>query len=77
MDKENQGSFFGDSTVIVRMKKKYELPDKTKVWESVVTDTGSSRTLWSKTYFKDGIGFALIDPVRYTQQAKQLCANFF
>ena len=60
MDKENQGSFFGDSTVIVKMKKKYELPDKTKVWESIVTDTGSSRTLWSKTFFKDGIGFALL-----------------
>ena len=60
MDRENQGTFFGDSTVIVKWKKEYQLPGKMKVWESVVTDTGSSRTLWSKTYFKDGIGFALL-----------------
>ena len=60
MDKENQGTFFGDSTVIVKWKKEYQLPDKMKVWESVITDTGSSRTLWTKTFFKDGIGFALL-----------------
>ena len=36
------------------------LPNKMKVWESIVSDTGSSRTLWSKTFYKDGIGFTLV-----------------
>jgi hypothetical protein len=30
-----------------------------KVWETIITDTGSSRTLWLKNYYKDGIGFSL------------------
>jgi len=29
------------------------------VWETIVTDTGSSRTLWTKVFYKDGIGFGL------------------
>ncbi|MEP7377240.1 MAG: TraB/GumN family protein [Chitinophagaceae bacterium] len=60
LDKENHASLFGDSSGIVRMKKKYELPNKMKVWERIITDTGSSRTIWSKVFFKDGIGFALL-----------------
>jgi uncharacterized protein YbaP (TraB family) len=60
LDKENHASLFGDSSGIVKMKKKYELPNKMKVWERIITDTGSSRTIWSKVFFKDGIGFALL-----------------
>jgi len=77
MDKENQGSFFGDSTVIVKMKKSYDLPDKTKVWESVVTDTGSSRTLWSKTFFKNGIGFALLTQSDTLSKPSSFVQSFF
>jgi hypothetical protein len=59
LDKDNETSFFTDSTWIFRSKKKTELPNKMKVWEAIVTDTGSSRTLWTKTFYKDGIGFSL------------------
>lgn len=60
LDKENEGTFMGDSTWIFRSKKKYELPNKMKVWDVVVSDTGSSRMLRNKTYYKDGVGFTLM-----------------
>ncbi len=59
LDKENEKNFMGDSTWIIKLRKKTTLPDKTKVWETILTDSGSSRVLWSKTYYKDGIGFLL------------------
>ncbi|WP_276501872.1 TraB/GumN family protein [Terrimonas pollutisoli] len=59
LDKENQTSLFSDSSGIVKLKRKFELPNKTKVWETVITDTGSSRTIWSKVFYKNGIGYAL------------------
>jgi hypothetical protein len=49
-----------DSTLIVRLKKRYVLPNKMKVRERIISDTGSSRTLWAKVFYKDGIGFALM-----------------
>ncbi|HUM65602.1 MAG TPA: hypothetical protein PLV32_07155, partial [Chitinophagaceae bacterium] len=52
--------FFSDSSGIVRKRKDFELPGGMKVWETVLTDTGSSRTIWSKTYYKNGIGYALM-----------------
>jgi len=60
LDKESSTSIFGDTSWIVLKKIKTELPNKMRVWETVVTDTGSSRTLWSKVFYKDGIGFSLI-----------------
>lgn len=60
LDKESSTSIFGDTTWIVRKKTKTELANKMKVWETIVTDTGSSRTLWSKAFYKDGIGFSLV-----------------
>lgn len=60
LDKESSTSIFGDTTWIVLKKTKTELPDRMKVWETIVTDTGSSRTLWSKAFYKDGIGFSLV-----------------
>jgi len=60
LDKDNEQSFFGaDSSWIVKYKKKTVLPNKMKVWELLITDTGSSRALWGKTFYKDGIGFSL------------------
>jgi len=42
------------------MKKKYELPNKMKVSERIISDTGSSRALWTKTFYREGIGFVLM-----------------
>ena len=59
LDKDNESVFGSDSSWIVKYKKRTELPDKTKVWELIITDTGSSRALWGKSFYKDGVGFSL------------------
>ncbi|HNU15175.1 MAG TPA: TraB/GumN family protein [Chitinophagaceae bacterium] len=59
MDRERFISYRGDSTWIVKLYRKSELPGKIKVHEVVLTDTGSSRTIWGKTFYKDGINFSL------------------
>ena len=77
LDKENQGSLFGDSSGIFKVKKKYELPNKMRVWESIITDTGSSRAIWSKTFFKDGIGFAVITQTDTLSKPSSFIQSFF
>src|SRR6185436_6430392 len=58
-------------------KKKTELPDKTKVWESIVTDKGSSRSLWTKTWYKDGTSFSLSTESDTLTQPSAFVKNFF
>lgn len=58
-DKELKSSFFTDSTYHYRVRKSSTWPDGTRVWESVITDTASSRTLWSKLFYKNGNGFSI------------------
>ena len=60
LDKDNEISLPDDSTWIYRLRKKTEGPGKMKIGETIVTDTGSSRTLWTKTFYKEGIGFSLV-----------------
>lgn len=48
-----------DSTWIVKKYKKTVLPDNRKVWDIIVSDTGSSRAIWYKTFYKDGVTFTL------------------
>ena len=70
-------SFRGDSTWIVRYKKKYELPNKMKVWETILSDTGSSRTLWTKRYYKDGVGFSLTTQSDTLSQPSVFVKSFY
>lgn len=82
LDKAGETSFFKDSTWIFKLKKKTELPNKMKpdgyrVWEAIVTDTGSSRTLWTKTYYKDGIGFTLGTESDTLSQPSDFVKKFF
>ncbi|MET0465094.1 MAG: TraB/GumN family protein [Chitinophagaceae bacterium] len=51
---------FGDSSWIVRKKTVTTLPNKMKTWEVILSDSGSSRLLWEKTFYKDGIGFSIM-----------------
>jgi uncharacterized protein YbaP (TraB family) len=59
---ENDKSFSlnGDTLWIIRSRKKYTWPDRTRGWETVVSDTGSSRILRTKTFYKDGTSYSLI-----------------
>lgn len=59
LEKEDFTSIAGDSSWIVRSRKRYDLPDSTKVWEQVLSDTASSRTLATKVYYRNGIGHIL------------------
>ncbi len=77
MDKENEKTFMGDSSWIVKLRKKTTLPDKTKVWETILTDTGSSRTLWTKTYYKDGIAFLLTTQSDTVSQPSAFIKKFY
>lgn len=60
LEKDQDISMMGDTTWIVKSRKKYELPGKIKVWELLVTDSGSSRAIWNKRFYKDGIGFSIM-----------------
>jgi hypothetical protein len=77
MEKENEKTFMGDSAWIVKLRKKTTLPDKTKVWETILTDTGSSRTLWVKTYYKDGIAFLLTTQSDTLSQSSAFVKKFY
>lgn len=59
IEKENRSNFFTDSTYVIRSSRKTILPDETRVWESIVSDTGSSRTLRTKILYKDGKGYSI------------------
>jgi uncharacterized protein YbaP (TraB family) len=57
---QDRGFYYkGDSTWIIRNYKKTNLPGNRKVWDIMVTDTGSSRAIWYKAYYKDGVTFTL------------------
>jgi uncharacterized protein YbaP (TraB family) len=60
LDKDAERHLWADTAWILKSRKKYQLANNTRVWEDVVTDTGSSRTLWTKSFYKDGIGFSLM-----------------
>jgi uncharacterized protein YbaP (TraB family) len=77
LEKDNQNPLFSDSTGIVKLKRKYELPGGMKVWESIITDTGSSRSLWSKTFYKDGIGYAIVTQSDTLSKASSFVQSFF
>lgn len=60
LTKEKPVYFMGDSLWIVRKRVRTELPGKMNVWETIIADSNSSRVLWSKTYYKDGVRFSLL-----------------
>lgn len=77
LEKDRQVSFMGDTTWIVKLRKKSELPDKTRVWETIITDTGSSRSLWSKSFYKDGVGFSITTQLDTLTAPSAFIRSFF
>ena len=59
LDIDNKLSFFSDTSFIYKFRKKSITPDRVRIWESIVTDSGSSRCLWTKIFYKSGIGFSI------------------
>jgi len=66
-----------DSSWIVRSKKKYTLPNKMKVWEINVSDTGSSRMVMVKTFYKEGTAFTLLTETDTLTQPSSFIKGFF
>lgn len=78
LNEDNDRLFLGeDTTWIIRSKRKYELPGKMKVWEYVVSDTNSSRTIYSKSFYKDGVGFLLLTGGDTLTTPSSFVKNFF
>ena len=76
--KDSQDPFFGsDSTLIIRYTKKAVLPDKMKVSELIVSDTGSSRALWGKSFYRDGVGFYLLTQIDTLSKPSGFVQQFF
>lgn len=75
---ENSRFFMGmDSTWIIREKMKKELPGRWKVWEAIASDTNSSRTIWSKIFYRDGIGLTLMTQSDTLTTPGSFVKNFF
>ncbi len=76
--KEMEEPFLGsDSTQVIRYKKETVLPGKMKVTELVVTDTGSSRAVWGKSFYKDGDGFYLVTQIDTLSKPSVFVQQFF
>ncbi len=68
---------FGDTSWIVRKKIRKTLPNNMKTWEVILSDTGSSRMLWEKTFYKDGIGFSLMTQSDTLTAPSSFLSSFF
>ena len=77
MDRKNQVSIFGDTTWMVRRIKRDRLPDGTRVSEALVSDTGSSRMIWNKTFFRDGIGYSLTTELDTLSKPSDFVRGFY
>jgi uncharacterized protein YbaP (TraB family) len=76
-DRTDKFHFGDDSSWIVRSKTKTTLPDKTKIWEMTVSDTGSSRVIRAKIFYRDGIAFSLMTQTDTLSQSSSFIKNFF
>jgi uncharacterized protein YbaP (TraB family) len=76
-EKDNETSSWTDSTWIVKSERKWSLPGNMKVWETKVTDTGSSRLIWVRSYYKDGVGFSLITQTDTLTPPSDFVKQFF
>jgi uncharacterized protein YbaP (TraB family) len=76
--KENFGQMQNDdSTFIIRLDKKYALANGTRVREMQLSDTNSSRLIWSKWMYKDGHFFTLTSLTDTLSAQSPFLQNFF
>jgi uncharacterized protein YbaP (TraB family) len=69
--------FRRDSSWIVRMKKRSGTPGKMRVWEVQLSDSNSSRMLWAKSFYKDGVGFSIMTETDTLSKPSAFIRNFF
>ena len=66
-----------DTTWIVRSAKRSTLPNGMKVVEQVVSDTNSSRSILTKTFYKTGLYFQLTTETDTVSQQSNFVKSFF
>ncbi len=76
-NKEDIFELYGDSSWIVKDKKEYVLPNTTRVWESLMTDTGSSRAIRMKSFYRNGVGFSLMTETDTLSKPSKFIQSFF
>lgn len=71
--------FYGDdSSWIVRLAKASVMADnKTQVFEAVVSDSNSSRAIWAKSYYRDGMWFQLMTETDTFSTPSSFIKSFF
>ena len=62
---------------IVKNKQVAELKSGTKVWETVLTDTNSSRAIWMKTFYKNGVVFNIKTETDTLTRPSLFLSHFF
>lgn len=77
LDDEQAKSVVDDTTWIIRSTKRYRLPNKTRVWELTASDTGSSRMIWQKAFYKDGISYQLITEIDTLTPPSEFVRTYF
>jgi len=77
LEKEIMPDYFFDSTYVYRQRSRTLLPNRTRVWETVISDTGSSRTLRTKVFYKDGIVLTLATQSDTLSQPSAFIQDFF
>jgi hypothetical protein len=55
----NKLIYGSDTTRIIRYKNSTVMPGGMRVWENISSDTGSSRTVRTKMYYKNGVGYII------------------
>ncbi|HUM96707.1 MAG TPA: TraB/GumN family protein [Chitinophagaceae bacterium] len=68
---------FADSSWVFKLKSSANLPNTMKVWESIATEPGSSRAIWSKTFYKDGVTFNLSTETDTLNRPSSFLSKFF
>ena len=66
-----------DTTWIIRSQKKTIRPNGMLVNDRMVSDTNSSRCIWSRTFYKDGISFLLLTQTDTLGEPGSFIKNFF
>jgi len=72
-----QNKITREGSWIIRNKKKYENGDNWKINEFQLSDTNSSRLIWTKSFYKNGIKFLLATEGDTLSAASSFIKNFF
>ncbi|MFI5185398.1 MAG: TraB/GumN family protein [Chitinophagales bacterium] len=72
----NENRITRNGSWIIRSKKKYEIPDW-KIIEYQLSDTNSSRLIWTKSFNKNGISFLLAAEGDTLTAASSFVKNFY